>query len=207
MPIGLTPFPLARRLWRSGAVIRFQLLARTTFGAIFRPTCVQSNVVALGSVGNRGRQSNKRGRSLAAARPRLEVTHRTCDGITETRGGESEALRRIRHRVQKRDGRSASETDAHPLRPPQRRTSGMRSQAWEPRPRVHFWGAPLPPSTIGQNGSAKTPNAAPTLRKAPRYERIVALDQAPRPELRPEGVSSLPRADAPCRSHRAGARW
>lgn len=139
MTIGLTPFPLARRLWRSGAVILLQLLARTTFGAIFRPTCVQGNVVALGSVGNRGRQSNKRGRSLAAARPRLEVTHRTCDGITETRGGESEALRRIRHRVQKRDGRSASETDAHPLRPPQRRTSGMRSQAWEPRPRVHFW--------------------------------------------------------------------
>ena len=137
--IGLTPFPLARRLWRSGAVILLQLLARTTFGAIFRPTCVHGNVVALGSVGNRGRQSGTRGRSLAAARPRLEVTHRTCDGITETRGGESEALRRIRHRVQKRDGRSASETDAHPLRPPQRRTSGMRSQAWEPRPRVHFW--------------------------------------------------------------------
>jgi hypothetical protein len=138
MATRLTSLPLDRPLWRLGAEILFRLLARRTFGAMFRPSCVHGNDVALGSVGNRGRQFNKRGRSLAAARPRLEVTHRTCDGITETRGGESEAPRRIRHRVQKRDGRSASETDAHPLRPPQRRTSGMRSQAWEPRPRVHF---------------------------------------------------------------------
>jgi hypothetical protein len=159
MATRLTSLPLDRPLWRLGAEILFRLLARRTFGAMFRPSCVHGNDVALGSVGNRGRQFNKRGRSLAAARPRLEVTHRTCDGITETRGGESEAPRRIRHRVQKRDGRSASETDAHPLRPPQRRTSGMRSQAWEPRPRVHFWGAQLPPSMIRQHGSRISQNA------------------------------------------------
>lgn len=76
---------------------------------------------------------------LAATRPRLEVHERTCVRVPKHSGRSAGAALPLFAQSSEKGGRRLRTLTPKPLRFPQRRISGMRPQAWEPRPRVHFW--------------------------------------------------------------------
>lgn len=75
---------------------------------------------------------------LAATRPRLEVHERTCVRVPKHSGRSAGAALPLFAQSSEKGGRRLRTLTPKPLRFPQRRISGMRPQAWEPRPRVHF---------------------------------------------------------------------